>query len=121
MKLLYHSIQLTLILSLVFSTMAIAKKTKVKGTWKYEAQGTPYEYSSGEITITKKGKKYDVTLYTNYEKMTATNVEVNKTEVTFHVYITDMGVDITMNVEGDKMTGKAVTSEGAYLLSGDRK
>ena len=93
----------------------------MKGTWKYEAEGTPIEYSTGEITITKKGKKYSVTLNTNYETMTATNVEVNKPDVTFRVYIADSDVDITMTVEGDKMTGKAVTSQGTYLLSGDRK
>ncbi|MDA0195221.1 MAG: hypothetical protein O2887_10775 [Bacteroidetes bacterium] len=121
MKLLHRSTQLSLIIVVSFSSLAIAGKPKIEGTWNYEAQGTPIEYATGQIVITKKDKSYNATLYANFQTMTATNVEVDKSEVSFRVYIEDINVSITITVEGDSMTGKADTSEGSYLLSGNRK
>ena len=120
MKILHRSIQLTLVLILVFSSTTIVGKNKVKGTWQYEANGTPPEYSTGEITITKKRKEYTISLFTNNENITATNVKVTNSKVTFQVYVADMNIDIVMNIAGDTMTGKAVSYDSTFPLSGLR-
>ena len=42
------------------STVSAQKKVDPTGTWTYEATQAPYEYSSGDIVVTKDGKDYTV-------------------------------------------------------------
>lgn len=90
------------------------------GTWEYTVEDVPYEYSSGELVITKEKGEYKVVVKANYNKLTASEVKVDGNAVNFSVYIEGGKVQVSLQVKDDAINGKANTMEGSFLLKGKR-
>ena len=121
MKSLSHVLKFSFIFSLMFVFQSMTLTNGVEGTWIYAASDTPYEYSNGEITIKKEEGIYTAMLYVNYNTITIEELTVDQNKVTFSVDIEDAKVDVTLNIDGDTLTGKAESYEGIFKLTGERK
>ena len=56
------------------STVSAQKKVDPTGTWTYEASAAPYEYSSGDIVVTKEAKDFTVEIVLGEYKTKAEKV-----------------------------------------------
>ncbi|MCP3931614.1 MAG: hypothetical protein GY705_21240 [Bacteroidetes bacterium] len=121
MKSLSQVIRFSLLFAMLFAFQSMVLAGNVEGTWIYKAADAPYEYSVGEITITKDAGKYKAVVAVNYSKLTVDKVTVDNNKVSFSLWIEDTKVDVTLNIDGKKMTGKAETYEGTIGLAGKKK
>jgi hypothetical protein len=104
------------------STVSAQKKVDPTGTWTYEANAAPYEYSSGDIVVTKDGKEYGAEMVLGeYYKMKAEKVVYEKNVLSFNVYIEDETIEIKLTVEKESMTGTASYSEGTIPITAKKK
>ena len=104
------------------STVSAQKKVDPTGTWTYEASAAPYEYSSGDIVVTKEAKDYTVEMVLGeYYKMKGEKVVYEKNELSFDVYVDTETVEIKMTVEKEAMTGTASYSEGSIPITAKKK
>lgn len=109
------------VLTLLFVLPAFTLAADVIGTWTYEASGTPPEYSKGEITISQVDGDYKVVLTIGQMSLNIDNVTVSDQKVDFSVYIEDSKIAVSLTIDGDSMTGKAVSYDGTFPLKGKRK
>ena len=93
----------------------------ILGIWEYEATNTSPEYAKGEIVIDKAGDNYKVIVSVNYSKITAYQVKVVEDQVKFNINVEGADVDVTLKIEGDKLSGEAQSDEGSHALTGKRK
>ena len=114
-------LRLACILSVVLVLQSMTLSDGVLGTWEYEATNTSPEYSQGEIIIDKAEDKYKVIVSVNYSKITAYQVEVMENQVKFNINVEGADIDVTLKIEGDKLSGEAQSDEGTYALTGMRK
>ena len=105
-----------------FTAVNAQKKVDPVGTWTYTASNAPYEYSSGDVIVTKEGKEFQVQIVLGeYYKVKAENVNYEKNELSFKVYIESETVSVKLNMEKDKAEGTASYTEGAIPVSVTRK
>ncbi len=108
------------ILILLISISAVLAQTTGKkndpvGKWKFEAPYAPVEFASGIIEVTFAENKYSTTIsFTGSDyKIPGENNRFEKETYLFSVYIEGEYVSISLKMEnGNKMSGKAVYSEG---------
>lgn len=83
------------------------KGSDITGKWNYEAPTAPYGYNQGKIDILNKAGKLSAKLDIQ-GNITAIN-EIKQTGNTYTctLYIEGANVDITLQPEGAKLTGKA--------------
>ncbi len=99
------------------STVSAQKKVDPTGTWTYEATQAPYEYSTGDLVITKEAKEYSVKMVLGeYEAETEKEV-YEKNVLTFVVYVDTEEVEIKMTVAKETMEGTASYSEGTIPIT----
>ena len=110
MKFLNVVIKSSFLFALMFAFQSMAIAGNIEGTWSFKVPDAPYEYADGEITLTKVNGTYQAVIAINYSKIKAEKLKVEKNKVTFSVYIDGMDVDVTLNIDGDKLTGKATLS-----------
>ena len=103
------------------STVSAKKKVDPTGTWTYEANQAPYEYSSGDIVVTKEGKEYSVKMVLGEYETTATKVVYEKNVLSFDVYVDTETVEIKLTVEKETMEGTASYSEGTIPITAKKK
>ena len=104
------------------SAVSAQKKVDPTGTWTYEATQAPYEYSSGDIVVTKDGKDYTVEIVLGeYYKVKGEKVVYDKNELSFVIYIESETVEIKVTVEKETMTGNASYSEGTIPITAKKK
>jgi hypothetical protein len=116
-----------LLLSLLSIVSASGQSNDAKynpvGTWKFEAPYAPEGYTAGYITIGVTEQKYSATMSfagSDY-KIPGEKVRTEKDSLYFSVYLEGQDIRVMMKLEsGDKMTGKAVYSEGEVTLSATR-
>ena len=105
-----------------FTAVNAQKKVDPVGTWSYEAEYAPYEYSEGDIVVSKEGKEYKVEIKLGeYYKIKAENVEYKDNVLSFDVYVEGESVAIKTTLEKEKHEGTASYSEGTLKLSGKKK
>lgn len=105
-----------------FTTVTAQKKVNPVGTWSYEAEYAPYEYSSGDIVVSKEGKEYQVELKLGeYYKIKASGVEYKDNVLSFKVYVEGESVSVKTTMDKDSHSGTASYSEGTLELSGKKK
>lgn len=121
MKALLAITKTCLLLSALFAFQAMALPGNVEGVWAYEASGTPPEYSKGEITIKKVEGEYQVVLTIGQMSINVDKVTVEDQKVDFTLYLEDSRITVTLNIDGDKLSGKAVSYDGTFPLKGERK
>ncbi len=104
------------------TTVSAQKKMDPTGTWTYEASQAPYEYSSGDIVVSKEGKEYTVQIVLGeYHKMKAEQVAFENNELSFTVFIDGESVDIKMTVGKESMEGNASYSDGTIPITTKKK
>ena len=92
------------------------------GTWSYEADDAPYEYSSGDIVVSKEGKEYKVEIKLGeYYKIKAQKVEYKDNVLSFNVYVEGETVSVKTTLGKETHEGTASYSEGTLELKGKKK
>jgi len=115
-------ILLLVMLAASFTSVNAAKKVDPVGTWTYQANEAPYEYSSGDIVVAKEGKELKVELKLGeYYKIKANNVEYKENVLSFKVYVEGESVSVKATLEEDKFEGTASYSEGTIKVTGKKK
>jgi len=105
-----------------FTTVNAQKKVDPVGTWSYEAEYAPYEYSEGDIVVSKEGKEYKVEIKLGeYYKIKASDVEYQDNVLSFDVYVEGESVSVKTTLEKETHKGTASYSEGTLELSGKKK
>lgn len=105
-----------------FTAVYAQKKVDPVGTWSYEANQAPYEYSSGDIVVSKEGKDYKVVIVLGeYYKITANNVEYTDNVLSFTAYVEGESVSVKTTLEKDSHEGTASYSEGTITVKGKKK
>ena len=97
------------------------KQADPVGTWSFNAQDAPYEYSSGDIVIGKEGKEYTAKIvYGDYE-IKGQDVVLEKDQLTLRVYIEDEPISIKGTVTKETIIGKASYTDGIISFEAERK
>ena len=113
---------MVMLVASITSAVSAQKKVDPTGTWTYEATQAPYEYSSGDIVVTKDGKEYTIEIVLGeYYKMKGEKVVYDKNELSFAIYIESESVEIKVTVEKEAMTGTASYSEGTIPITAKKK
>ena len=117
---------LLLISLLILSTgVMFAQKNsnlKPEGTWTFTAPDAPYEYSKGDIVITKEGQELEGELiFSEYSKTKLNDLKLENDILTFNVYVEGSLVKINVTVTKNEMTGKVTHPEGTLEISAERK
>ena len=83
------------------------KGSDITGKWNYEAPTAPYGYNQGKIDILNKAGKLSAKL--DIQGNITAIIEIKQTGNTYTctLYIEGANVDITLQPEGAKLTGKA--------------
>jgi len=111
-----------LMLAASFTTVNAQKKVDPVGTWSYEAEYAPYEYSSGDLVVSKEGKEYKVEVVLGeYYKIKAQKVQYKDNVLSFDVNMEGETIGVETTLEKETFTGTASYSEGTLKLSGKRK
>lgn len=103
------------------SAVSAQRKVDPTGTWAYEANAAPYEYSSGDIVIAKEAKDYTVKMVLGEFEMEAEKVVYEKNVLTFVMYIETETVDFKLTVQKDTIEGTASYSEGTIPITAKKK
>ena len=115
-------ILLMVVLAASFTSVNAQKKVDPVGTWSYEADQAPYEYSSGDIVVSKEGKDLKVEIQLGeYYKIKAEKVVYDKNVLSFDVYIEGESVSIKVNMEKESFEGKASYTDGTIPITGKKK
>jgi hypothetical protein len=113
---------LLVMLSASFTSVNAQQKVDPVGTWSYVANDAPYEYSKGDIVISKEGEEYKAEIKLGeYYKIKASNVEYKDNVLSFRAYIEGETVTVNSTMEKDKFKGTASYSEGTIKVSGTKK
>ena len=97
------------------------KKVNPVGTWHFNAPDAPYEYSTGDIVITKKDGKYTAEIvYSEYYKLETKDFKLEGNIITFKAYVEGDVVYFKGKLEKDKITGKVSYSEGSLPITAER-
>ena len=115
-------ILMLVVLAASFTSVNAQKKVDPVGTWTYEADQAPYEYSSGDIVVSKEGKDLKVEIQLGeYYKIKADKVVYDKNVLSFDVYIEGESVSIAATMEKESFEGKASYSDGTIPITGKKK
>jgi len=94
------------------------------GKWKFTAPGAPYGYEQGLIEIVKDIDEYKATLsFTGMDyKFELEKVKFEQEKLSFILYLEGQDIYIMMSFsEDDKLSGKAIYSEGEVALYATRE
>lgn len=115
-------ILMLVMLAASFTTVSAQKKVDPVGTWTYTADQAPYEYSTGDIVVTKEGKEVKVEIQLGeYYKIKGSSVTYEKNVLAFKVYIEGESVSIKATLEEEKFEGTASYSDGTLPVLGVKK
>ena len=115
-------ILMLVMLAASFTTVNAQKKVDPVGTWSYEAEYAPYEYSSGDIVVTKEDKEYKVEIVLGeYYKLKAQKVAYKDNVLSFDVYVEGETVSVKTTLAKETHAGTASYSEGTLEVSGKKK
>lgn len=94
---------------------------KFIGNWKYSAENVPYEYAKGILFISKEEGSLKVVVALPGGKRKADDVVAKENTLTFSLNLDGQLVSVSIILEGDKISGKAISEEGIFKLSGERR
>jgi len=120
-----RTVVLVSMLILSTSVMFAGNTADVKpvGTWTFVTDDAPYEYSTGDIVITKEGKEYKAEIvFSEYYKLKTTDLKIEDNKISFKAYVEGEVVYCKGTfVDKNKIEGKVSTSEGTMEFSATRK
>ena len=112
-------------LMILFFFMAMASAftfaSSIEGTWAFDVENAPYGYEKGEIIISQEEGMYKAVVAINYGKLKGEKVTVDESQISFNIFVEGVKVEISLDIDGDTMNGKAVSYEGTFKLKGKRK
>lgn len=115
-------LMMVMLVAAVTTSVSAQKKVDPTGTWAYKASEAPYEYSAGDIVITKEGKEYQVEMVLGeYYKVKGSNVKYEKNEISFTVYIESESVHIKGTVDKENIKGSASYTDGTIPITATKK
>ncbi len=115
-------ILMLVVLAVSFTSVNAQKKVDPVGTWEYTADQAPYEYSSGDIVVSKEGKDLEVEIVLGeYYKVKGNDVTYEKNVLSFKVYIESESVSIEATMQKDSFEGKASYTDGTIPVTGKKK
>jgi hypothetical protein len=115
-------ILMLVMLAASFTSVNAQQKVDPLGTWSYVANDAPYEYSKGDIVISKEGEEYKVDIKLGeYYKIKASSVEYKDNVLSIKAYIEGETVTVKTTMEKEKFEGTASYSEGTIKVSGKKK
>ncbi|MDF1574890.1 MAG: hypothetical protein P1P86_06815 [Bacteroidales bacterium] len=114
-------LMILMLLATFATTVSAQKKMDPAGTWAYEAPQAPYEYSSGDIVISKEAKDYTVKMVLGEFESEAGNVVYENNVLSFNIFVEMETVEIKLTVEKDSMEGTAAYSEGSIPITAKKK
>jgi len=104
---------LIFVLALFAGNLSATTSETLIGTWKYTVVSAPVEYSKGEIVFRNKdGKMAGEVKFTDGTKVELRNIEFKDNLLKFGVYIESDYIQVSIKVEGKKMSGTVQTPEG---------
>lgn len=113
---------MVMLVASVTTTVSAQKKVDPTGTWTYKAADAPYEYSAGDIVISKEGKEYKVEIVLGeYYKVKGSNVTYDKNEISFTVYIESESIQIKGTFDKENMKGSASYTDGTIPITATKK
>jgi hypothetical protein len=115
-------ILMLVMLAASFTAVQAQKKVNPVGTWSYEAPYAPYEYSEGEVVVSKEGKDYKVEIKLGeYYSIKASSVEYNDNVLSYKLYVEGESVSIKTTMGKEEFKGTASYSEGTIDITGKKK
>ena len=105
----------------VNKTTALFGEENFLGNWKYSAENVPYEYAKGILFISKKEGVLTVVVALRGRESKAQDVRVEDNTLTFDLNLEGQIVSVSINAEGDKISGKASSQDGVFQLTGERR
>ena len=112
---------LIILFALMVNVATVSAKDKdVVGTWDYSAPNAPYEYSKGQIIITKGEDKLEGVVNIDGYEMKLNSVKVEDDVLSFSLYVEGEYVSVKLTIKEDALEGKASTSEGLLEVTGKR-
>ena len=112
---------MVMLVASITSTVSAQKKVNPTGTWTYEANQAPYEYSTGDIVVAKEGKEYTVKMILGEYETEAEKEVYEKNVLSFVIYVDTEAVEIKMTVSKESMEGTASYSEGTIPITAKKK
>ena len=122
-----HKFRLLLFFGLMVLSTGILfaqKKSDVKpiGTWTFSAPDAPYEYSTGDLVITKEGNELIGELvFSEYYKLKLHDLKFEDNVLSFKAYIEGDVIYAKNTITKDEMKGKVSYSEGTLDFSAKKK
>jgi hypothetical protein len=111
----YFSFVLMLLCVVAADLQANAPASELLGTWKYTVSDVPPEYEKGLMTFEQKDEKW-VGYIGQAEKMEMKELKVEKEKITFKINLEGDLISVNLTKNGDKLTGKVVSSEGEFSI-----
>ena len=119
-----NALLLISLLVLTTGNLFSQKKSDVKpeGTWTFTSQDVPYEYSKGNLLVTRESKELrGEIVFSEYNKVKVQDLILEDNVLTFKAYIEVEMVNVKGEITGDEMKGTATSSEGTVTWSAKRK
>ena len=93
------------------------------GTWEYTSQEAPYAYRQGQFVVAKNddGEPSVKVIFSNGESIQAENITIEGRQLRFDIYVQSDYVTVTLERDGNKITGTADTADGEIALTADRE
>lgn len=96
-------------------------KKKWVGIWDYTVSDVPPEYTSGALQVSKSGRTYTVELLLDFGKIPTEAVVIKNKLLYFEVNLDGMAIEITLNRDGDSISGEAASMDGVFYMKGQRR
>ena len=96
-------------------------KKRWVGVWDYSVSDVPPEYSNGALHITKSGREYLVEVALDFGKIPAEAVVLKSKVLYFELTVEGMVFEITLNRDGNSISGEAASVDGVFYMKGQRR
>ncbi len=113
-----------LVLSLISINVLSATVNDPVGKWKFTAPGAPYGYDQGTIEITRELDEYKATIsFAGMDyKYDLEKIKYEEDKISFGLYLDGEDIFVLMSfTEEDKISGKAMYSQGELSISATRE
>ena len=119
-------ITLTFVLALVaiqFKNVTAATSKDIVGSWKYEAINAPEGYNKGTLIFTEKeGKLVGEVKFADGYKIEMKEVKIEESgTVKCGLYVDNNYINVTLKIDGSKMTGTVTTPDGDLKLNAQKE
>lgn len=102
-------------------TRAEVKNKQLLGEWLYEVSEAPYGYEKGSLIFTEKDGQLVCVIKLEAGELVVSNLKVEKEKITFTTMVDGNPINVELNREKNKLTGKVDSPEGPKILNATKK